>query len=57
LVSGALLSDARFGIYYGVSNNTQRRWSVENARLDLGYEPADDSEQYFVAASGAPGEE
>ena len=48
LVSGALLSDVRFGIYYGVSNNTRRQWSIENARLDLGYEPADDSEQYVV---------
>ena len=53
LVSAALQSDVRFGIYYGVSNNTQRRWSIENARLDLGYEPADDSEHYFVATSGA----
>jgi NAD+ dependent glucose-6-phosphate dehydrogenase len=54
LVSGALVSDVRFGIYYGVSNNAQRRWSIENARLDLDYVPADDSEQYFVAISGAP---
>jgi NAD+ dependent glucose-6-phosphate dehydrogenase len=57
LVSGALLSDVRFGIYYGVSSNTRRHWSVENARLELGYEPADDSEQYFVAAAGALGDE
>jgi NAD+ dependent glucose-6-phosphate dehydrogenase len=57
LVSGALLSDVRFGIYYGVSNNTQRHWSVENARLDLGYEPVDDSEPYFVPASRASGDE
>lgn len=56
LVSGAILSDVRFGIYYGVSNNTQRHWSVENARRDLGYEPADDSEGYFVAAAGASGD-
>jgi nucleoside-diphosphate-sugar epimerase len=45
----ALASDVRFGIYYGVSNNKSRRWSIENARRDLGYEPSDDSEDYFRA--------
>jgi nucleoside-diphosphate-sugar epimerase len=46
-VCAALSSDVRFGIYYGVSNNTRRRWDIDNAKKDLGYEPADDSEVYF----------
>ena len=53
LVSGALLSRVRFGIYYGVSANTQRHWSVENAQVDLGYEPLDNSEVYFVGPEPA----
>jgi nucleoside-diphosphate-sugar epimerase len=47
LVCAGLSSDVRFGIYYGVSNNAKRRWDIDNAREDLGYEPADDSEVYF----------
>jgi len=48
LVTGALLSTVRFGIYYGVSDNTQRHWAIDNAQVDLGYEPQDDSEVYFA---------
>lgn len=47
LICGALSSDVKFGIYYAVSNNRLRRWSISNAELDLGYSPADDSEIYF----------
>jgi NAD+ dependent glucose-6-phosphate dehydrogenase len=52
LVTGALLTEVRFGIYYGVSNNTQRHWSIDNALADLGYEPQDDAEPYFTGAPG-----
>lgn len=31
----------RFGIYYGVSDNPYRFWSLENARADLGWWPKD----------------
>jgi nucleoside-diphosphate-sugar epimerase len=31
----------RFGIYYGVSDNPYRFWSVENAFADLGWRPLD----------------
>ena len=51
LVLGALHSDVRFGIYYGVSNNRMRHWCIDNAREELGYEPQDDAEVYF---SGGP---
>lgn len=46
-ICGALSSDVKFGIYYGVSNNRWRKWSISNAEQDLGYDPADDSEAYF----------
>lgn len=32
-----------FGIYYGVSANEHRMWSLANARADLGYEPDDNA--------------
>lgn len=31
----------RFGIYYGVSDNPYRFWSLDNARADLGWWPED----------------
>jgi nucleoside-diphosphate-sugar epimerase len=31
----------RFGIYYGVSDNPYRFWSLDNARADLGWWPQD----------------
>jgi nucleoside-diphosphate-sugar epimerase len=33
-----------YGIFYGVSNNTWRFWSLTDARESLGYEPDDDAE-------------
>ncbi|HEX3815598.1 MAG TPA: NAD(P)-dependent oxidoreductase [Mycobacteriales bacterium] len=51
LVTRCLRSDIAFGIYYAVSANTNRRWSIENAHRDLGYEPADNSEDYFADVS------
>lgn len=35
--------DVQFGVYYGVSANTPMRYDLENARVELGYEPVDDS--------------
>jgi nucleoside-diphosphate-sugar epimerase len=43
LVSKGLMSDVGFGIYYGVSDNTGRFWSLSNARRDLGYQPQDNA--------------
>ncbi|MDA1189642.1 MAG: NAD(P)-dependent oxidoreductase [Chloroflexi bacterium] len=36
----------RFGIVYGISNNTWRFWDIEGARKLIGYEPQDDGEQW-----------
>jgi uronate dehydrogenase len=36
----------RFGIYYGISNNTRAFWDIRNARDELGYDPTDNAEDY-----------
>ncbi len=36
----------RFGIFYGVSDNTWRFWDISNSRSLIGYEPRDDAEQW-----------
>ena len=38
-----------FHIFYGVSNNARKFWSITNARKVIGYEPQDDSEIRFAA--------
>jgi NAD+ dependent glucose-6-phosphate dehydrogenase len=43
LVRKSLSADVKFGIYYGVSNNTKRFWDISNAEVDLGYHPEDDA--------------
>ena len=36
-----------FGIYYGVSANSDRFWDIENASKDLGYHPKDNAEKVW----------
>jgi uronate dehydrogenase len=36
----------KFGIYYGVSNNTWRFWDIANAETELGYKPRVDAERF-----------
>ena len=49
LVRKSLLADVKFGIYYGVSNNSKRFWDISNAEAELGYHPEDNaSEQKHV---------
>jgi uronate dehydrogenase len=43
-------ADVRFGVFYGVSNNTWRIWDIDDARDTIGYEPCDDAEQWRAAA-------
>ncbi len=38
--------ELRFGVYYGVSDNTWRFWAIEDARTELGYAPRDDAERH-----------
>jgi nucleoside-diphosphate-sugar epimerase len=42
VVSLALESPRRFGIYNATSNNSMRQWDITRARDELGYEPLDD---------------
>ncbi|CAA9457334.1 MAG: UDP-glucose 4-epimerase [uncultured Rubrobacteraceae bacterium] len=37
-----------FHIFYGISNNARRFWSITNARKVIGYDPQDDSEARFA---------
>ena len=37
-------TSVRFGIFYGVSDNTWRIWDIDDGRKLLGYEPRDDVE-------------
>lgn len=43
LIARAIQADLRFGIFFGVSNNTGRFWDVSNARELLGWEPQDNA--------------
>ena len=36
----------KFGINYGISNNTRAYWDTENARQEIGYDPEDNAEDY-----------
>jgi hypothetical protein len=38
-----------FQIFYGISDNTRKFWSIANAREVIGYAPQDDSEVKFAA--------
>ena len=37
-----------FQIFYGISDNTHRFWSIQNARDVIGYAPEDDSQTRFA---------
>ncbi len=50
-----------FQIFYGISDNTRKFWSIANAREVIGYVPEDDSEvkyaddiRTYLTSSGAP---
>ena len=42
LVEKSLTTNVKFGIYFGISNNQDAFWDIDNARADLGFEPVDD---------------
>lgn len=52
LVRRSLDAPQKFGLYYGVSNNARCKWDISNARVELGYHPADDSEAYATEVLG-----
>ena len=51
LVKG-LRSELRFGIFFGISNNTKCQWDLSNARELLGYEPQDDAADFLRGDNG-----
>ena len=57
LVSKSIATpNIRFGIYYGISNNSRGYWDLTNAAIDLGYRPLDNAEDYaekVLAKGGA----
>jgi hypothetical protein len=46
LVRRSIESNVRFGLYWGVSNNTRCHWDTTNVRRELGYDPVDNAEDY-----------
>ena len=41
VVRCAIEAEVRFGLYYAISDNPDRRWSMTNTHLELGYRPRD----------------
>jgi NAD+ dependent glucose-6-phosphate dehydrogenase len=41
LFKAAIEANVRYGVYYGISDNPGRPWSIENAIRDLNYLPTE----------------
>lgn len=59
VVRCAIEAETRFGLFYAVSDNPNRRWSMTNTMLELGYRPRDSwtslsTEPEHVVEGGAP---
>jgi uronate dehydrogenase len=39
--------DLPLAIFFGISNNTQRKWDISNAQKLIGYEPQDNAADYL----------
>jgi uronate dehydrogenase len=46
LVTGALETEVKYGVYYGGSANVRERWNLAPGERDLGYRPVDDSAEH-----------
>ena len=53
LVLKCLRSDLRFGVFFGISNNSLRTWDIRNAQQLIGYEPQDNAAD-FLRGRGEP---
>ncbi len=47
----ALTAPITFGMYYGVSNNDDRMWDIEQARDEIGYRPVDNASEHWSESS------
>jgi NAD+ dependent glucose-6-phosphate dehydrogenase len=59
VVERAIEAEVRFGIYYAISDNPNRRWDLTDTMLELGYRPKDSwedalGEREEVVEGGAP---
>ncbi|MHB8521373.1 MAG: NAD-dependent epimerase/dehydratase family protein [Limisphaerales bacterium] len=52
LIAKSLRADVKFGIFFGVSNNTGRYWDISNAQQLVGYEPQDNSAVFVASEQG-----
>ena len=53
LVQKSILAKVKFGVYYGVSDNSDRFWSIWDARRELDYAPQDNAAAGMPAATTA----
>jgi nucleoside-diphosphate-sugar epimerase len=47
LLVKSIRTDLRFGIFFGISNNSKCHWDLTNAREQLGYEPKDNAADFL----------
>jgi hypothetical protein len=48
LITKSIHSPIRFGIFFGISNNSKCHWDLSNAREVLGYEPRDNAADFLT---------
>ena len=49
VVRRAIEAEVTFGLYYAISDNPNRRWSMTNTTLELGYRPQDSVNDHLGA--------
>ena len=47
LIVKSIQTEIKYGIFFGVSNNTGRFWDISNAQELLGYQPEDDAATFL----------
>ena len=47
LIKCSLETNVKYGVYYGVSNNTRNYWDISNAKKELIFNPKDNAELFF----------
>ena len=48
LLVKSIRSEVKFGIFFGLSDNAERCWDIDNAREVLGYTPEDNAADYLA---------
>ena len=48
LLVKSIRSEVKFGVFFGLSDNTERCWDIDNAREILGYTPEDNAADYLT---------